>query len=388
VTTRFLLNDKGGTTKPQQKQNNPSLLKLFLILLKIKKMKKTSSILALILFLFSTGLAQSCATTTKNKVQSNVAVVTVSAKNMPTETVETMPTKPQEKTIETISTTVVDKPVIAVADTTKVVQKVEVEIIKATTQPVVTEASPVTNAPKTVSSSTTTQVVDNKPVTAEKPKPKPAKMLGFDHSVWNDLLKKHVSATGKVNYKGFKTDLDILDTYMRSLNENAPTENASKEERLAYWINAYNAVTVRLIVGNYPITSITKLDGGKPWDVKRYSNGSKKISLNDIENNILRPMGDARIHFALNCAAKSCPPLLNEAFTGENVLRLLEQRTKQFINSSRTVVEKDGIKVSKVFEWYAKDFGNVVDFVNKYAKVKASKTAKVSYLEYDWSLND
>jgi hypothetical protein len=351
-------------------------------------MKKMSSSLLLILFLCSTGSAQSCAKTTQNKAQSSVAVVTVSAKNIPTEMGQAMPTKTQEKPVETMPTVVVEKPVVKVMDTTKMTEQKVIEVTTAATPPVMTEASPMMNVPKTVSSTTETQVVDNKPITVEKPSPKQAKMLGFDHSVWNDLLKKHVSATGKVNYKGFKTDLETLDSYMRSLNENAPTESSSKEERLAYWINAYNAVTVRLIVGNYPLTSITKLDGGKPWDVKRYSNGSKKISLNDIENNILRPIGDARIHFALNCAAKSCPPLLNEAFTGDNVLKLLEQRTKQFINSSRTVVEKDEIKVSKIFEWYAKDFGNVADFVNKYAKVKAAKTAKVSYLEYDWGLNE
>jgi Protein of unknown function, DUF547 len=351
-------------------------------------MKKTSSILALIVFLFGTVSAQSCAKTTKNKAQSSVAVVTVSAKNMPTESAEAMPTKPQEKTMETVPTKVAEKPVSDVVDIVKIPKQTEIETVKEAIHPVMTDASPMMDVPKTITPAPETQVVDNKPITVEKPSPKKTKMLGFDHSVWNDLLKKHVSATGKVNYKGFKADLEILDAYMRSLNENAPTENASKDERLAYWINAYNAVTVRLIVGNYPLTSITKLDGGKPWDVKRYSNGSKKMSLNDIENNILRPMGDARIHFALNCAAKSCPPLLNEAFTGENVQKLLEQRTKQFINSSRTVVEKDGIKVSKVFEWYAKDFGNVVEFVNKYAKVKAAKTAKVTYLDYDWSLNE
>ena len=234
---------------------------------------------------------------------------------------------------------------------------------------------PIQNAPQTV---------DNKPVTPSKP----TKMLAFDHSAWNDLLKKHVSATGKVNYKTFKADLELLDAYMRSLNEGAPTEAASKEDRLAYWINAYNAVTVRLIITNYPVSSITKLDGGKTWDVKRYTNGSKKLSLNDIENTILRPMGDARIHFALNCAAKSCPPLLNEAFTSENVNKLLEQRTRQFINSTRTVIEKDEVKVSKIFDWYGKDFGNVVDFVNKYAKTKAAKTSKVTFVDYDWSLND
>ena len=354
-------------------------------------MKKTTSFFSIALFLFATVSAQSCAKTTKNKAQSTVAVVTVSAKNVPAESAHAVPTKAQDKPIETMPTTVVEKPVVAVVpvvETTKATEQTAIEPVKEAIQPVMTDASPMMNVPKTVSPAPQTQVVDNKPIMAEKPTTKPSKMLGFDHSVWNDLLKKHVTATGKVNYKGFKTDLELLDTYMRSLNENAPTESASKEERLAYWINAYNAVTVRLIVGNYPLTSITKLDGGKPWDVKRYSNGSKKMSLNDIENNILRPMGDARIHFALNCAAKSCPPLLNEAFTGDNVLKLLEQRTKQFINSSRTVVEKEGIKVSKIFEWYAKDFGNVVEFVNKYAKVKAAKTAKITYLDYDWGLNE
>jgi Protein of unknown function, DUF547 len=275
-------------------------------------MKKITSFFSIITFLFGTVSAQSCATATKNKVQSNVAVVTVSPKNVPAETAEAMPTKPQDKPLETMSTTVVEKPVVATVDTMKVIEQTAFVPVKATTPPVMTDASPMMDVPKQVNPTPQTQVVDNKPITVEKPKSKPVKMLGFDHSVWDNLLKKHVSATGKVNYKGFKTDLELLDAYMRSLNENAPTENASKEERLAYWINAYNAVTVRLIVGNYPLTSITKLDGGKPWDVKRYSNGSKKISLNDIENNILRPMGDARIHFALNCAAKSCPPLLNE----------------------------------------------------------------------------
>jgi Protein of unknown function, DUF547 len=350
-------------------------------------MKKIAFNIALIALFIASITTQSCAKTTKNKAQNSVVVATPSVEKMPkmedkksVEIVAEKPVKSVEKMAESPVVAVVDKPVIAVVDTPKMEKKPE--IIAETTSPksVIVE-TPVIN-------STPTQVIDNKVVVVEKSMEKPVKKPESDHSVWNDLLKKHVSATGKVSYKGFKGDLEILDSYMRSLNENAPSESATKEERLAYWINAYNAVTIRLIVVNYPLSSITKLDGGKPWDVKRYSNGGKKMSLNDIENNILRPMGDARIHFALNCAAKSCPPILNEAFTAENVNKLLESRTKQFINSSRTVIEKDAIKVSKVFEWYAKDFGNIVDFVNKYAKVKAAKTAKVTYIDYDWSLND
>jgi hypothetical protein len=347
-------------------------------------MKKIPFIIALIAFLITSISAQSCAKTIKNKAQNSVAIVTPTVDKMPKiddkKSVEITNEKPVEKMVETPVITVVDKPVIAKIDAQKIEKKPEIIAEVVNTKSVIIDTL--------VKNSKTTQVIENKVVIVEKPMEKLVKISGSDHSVWNDLLKKHVSATGKVNYKGFKTDLELLDSYMRSLNENAPSENATKEERLAYWINAYNAVTIRLIIANYPLTSITKLDAGKPWDVKRYSNGGKKISLNDIENNILRPMGDARIHFALNCAAKSCPPLLNEAFTAENVNKLLEQRTKQFINSSRTVIEKDEIKVSKIFDWYGKDFGNVVDFVNKYAKTKASKTAKVTYLDYDWNLND
>jgi hypothetical protein len=347
-------------------------------------MKKTSFALALFALLFTTLSAESCSKTTLPKGQTVIAIASPPAEKMPEKSeVKTVETT-VEKTAEKSTPIVADKPEIAKMDTAKTTAAPTTMVETIGTKSVATDTA-LKQMPTTV---TTTQVIDNTPVTTEKPIVQVVKKADFDHSTWNDLLKKHVSSTGKVDYKGFKRDIDILDTYMRSLNEGAPAETASKEERLSYWINAYNAVTVRLIVNNYPISSITKLDAGKPWDVKRYSNGGKKMSLNDIENNILRPMGDARIHFALNCAAKSCPPLLNEAFTADNVNKLLEQRTRQFVNSSRTVIEKDAVKVSKVFDWYGKDFGNVVDFVNKYAKVKAAKTAKVTFADYDWSLND
>ena len=358
-------------------------------------MKKTPFLLAFMALWFGSIIAQSCSKTAVPKTQNAPISVVKSVENTPKTANKTADKMAETKSGEMADVAIVDKPVLAEKSAEKSVEK-SVEMMETKpqntveTMPKMTDAMPVI-VPKSTETATQTpvqnapQVIDNKAVVVAKP----LKSAAFDHSAWNDLLKKHVSATGKVNYKGFKADLELLDAYMRSLNEGAPTENASKEERLAYWINAYNAVTVRLIVSNYPLSSITKLDGGKPWDVKRYSNGGKKLSLNDIENNILRPMGDARIHFALNCAAKSCPPLLNEAFTADNVNKLLEQRTRQFINSAtRTVIEKDDIKVSKIFDWYAKDFGNVVDFVNKYAKTKAAKTAKVTFLAYDWNLND
>ena len=115
------------------------------------------------------------------------------------------------------------------------------------------------------------------------------------HDAFNTLLKKYVSTDGKVNYKSFKSDKAALDSYINMLSDNAPQDSWSKSNKMVYWINAYNASTIKLILQNYPLSKITDLDGGKTWDVKRLSFGGKKLSLNDIENNILRPMGDA--HF-------------------------------------------------------------------------------------------
>ena len=109
------------------------------------------------------------------------------------------------------------------------------------------------------------------------------------HTAFDTLLKKHVSTTGKVNYKNLKQDKAALEVYIKTLSDNVPADSWSKNDKFAYWINAYNALTLKTIVDNYPLSSITKLDGGKTWDVKRYKLGEKTYSLNDIENNILRP---------------------------------------------------------------------------------------------------
>jgi hypothetical protein len=207
-------------------------------------------------------------------------------------------------------------------------------------------------------------------------------------TTFNDLLQKHVSATGKVNYKELKTNKTQLEEVIKTFQDSPPQESWSKNEKLAYWMNVYNVFTLKLIVDNYPISSIMKLDNGKPWDVKRIEIDGKKYSLNDIENVILRPkFKDARIHFGINCAAKSCPPLHNEAFTAENVQTLLTQRTRKFIRSSANNLSENSAEISKIFEWYAADFGDIVAFLNKYATVKISPSAKVTYSEYSWDLN-
>ena len=210
----------------------------------------------------------------------------------------------------------------------------------------------------------------------------------FSHDVFDNLLKKYVSASGEVDYKGLKKDEATLDNYLKTLAAKIPDKTWSKDASLVYWINAYNAFTIKLMLKNYPLKSITDLDAGKPWDVAWIELGGKKYSLNNIENDIIRPQyKEPRIHFAVNCAAKSCPPMNNAAFTEANLNELLESRAKNFINSSANDISAASIKISKIFDWYKDDFGNVINFLNKYSNTKINSGAKIEYKNYDWSLN-
>ncbi|WP_246144319.1 DUF547 domain-containing protein [Neolewinella aurantiaca] len=215
---------------------------------------------------------------------------------------------------------------------------------------------------------------------------KPAKP---DHAAFNSLLGKYVNAAGNVNYGGLKNDEAKLDTYLAELSENAPQSDWSRSESMAFWINAYNANTLKLILKNYPVKSITDLHGGKPWDVKWINIGGKTYSLNNIEHDIIRPRyKDARIHFAVNCAAASCPPLPNKAFTAANLNSLLESRTKSFIrNGAYNTITADKVMVSKIFDWYGEDFGDLKNYLNKYATTEIPAGTDIEFKEYDWALN-
>jgi hypothetical protein len=211
-----------------------------------------------------------------------------------------------------------------------------------------------------------------------------------DHSRWNALLQKYVTVAGEVNYKGFRTEKAKLQTYLDELASHPVEAGWPTEEKLAYWINAYNAFTIKLIVDNYPVRSITDLHQGKPWDVKWIKLGNKTYSLNQIENEIIRPQfKEPRIHFAVNCAAKSCPPLLNEAYTADKLDGQLEKQSKAFINNSAyNRIQAKSVQVSKIFEWYADDFGQLIAFLNKYSETRIQSNAKVGFEEYDWALNE
>jgi hypothetical protein len=210
-----------------------------------------------------------------------------------------------------------------------------------------------------------------------------------DHQLFNQLLNSYVDDKGKVDYAGIKNDLVKLDEYINVLRQNHPEAGWSRSQKLAYWINAYNAFTIKLILDHFPISSITRIETGKPWDKEWIKLGTKTYSLNQIENDIIRPQfNDPRIHFAVNCAAKSCPPLANEAFTEVNLDQLLERQTKSFINDQNyNSISQNNAKISKIFEWYSADFGDLITFINKYSKVPLNSSAKIEFQEYNWDLN-
>lgn len=212
----------------------------------------------------------------------------------------------------------------------------------------------------------------------------------FDHSIWNELLQKHVTENGNVNYKGFKNDYSILKSYLTSLSEKIPDDTWSKEDTLAYWINAYNAFTVKLIVDRYPIKSIKDIES--PWDFRFIKLNKKWFTLNDIEHKILRKMNDPRIHFGIVCASFSCPKLQNEAFVAATINAQLDDATKEFLaDPTRNNLSENSMQLSKIFKWFSKDFkkeGSLIDFLNKYSEITISQNAKKSFKEYIWDLNE
>ena len=220
------------------------------------------------------------------------------------------------------------------------------------------------------------------------------------HNQWDKLLKKNVNASGMVNYKNFQKDKTELDSYLKILNENPPQSSWSENEQKAYWINAYNAFTVSLILQHYPVKSIKDIGPAiqipfvnTPWDIKFFKIGNSKYDLNNIEHKMLRKkFNDPRIHFAIVCASMSCARLSRDAYTGDKLEAQLEAAGKDFLNDkAKNNIRTDKADLSKYFTWYQGDFtkkGSLVDFINKYSQTKINANTKISYLDYNWSLNE
>jgi len=201
------------------------------------------------------------------------------------------------------------------------------------------------------------------------------------------FLKKYVSAGGNVNYSSITANKSELEAIISEFNQTSASSSWSKNQKLAFWINAYNIFTIKLIVDNYPTSSITKITA-KPWDKKFANIGGTTYTLNNIETDIIRKkFNEPRIHFALNCASKSCPILLNKAYTSSNLNSLLTSQTKKFLNdTSKNTFSKKEANISKIFDWYKEDFGDVWDFIQKYHPLDYTPK-NTAYMEYSWDLN-
>ncbi|WP_411028918.1 DUF547 domain-containing protein [Spongiimicrobium sp. 3-5] len=204
------------------------------------------------------------------------------------------------------------------------------------------------------------------------------------------FFSKYVK-NGKVNYKGLKENATDLNELLVLAKGISVSKSKSKEYQ-AFWINGYNLSVIEGIVANYPIKS--PLDKAGFFDKIKYDIGGEKITLNDIENKLLRGNfpDEARFHFVLVCAGLGCPPIISEAYLPTTLEAQLERQTRLALNDNSFIqVAKNKVKLSQIFEWYKGDFikggNNLVDFVNQYRTEKLPKGTKVSYYPYDWTLN-
>jgi hypothetical protein len=237
----------------------------------------------------------------------------------------------------------------------------------------------------------------------------PASQVHVDPAPWDRFLKKYVvtnhpSGINRLRYAAVTPeDRKRLGDYIQQLQRVEVTK-LDRSEQKAYWINLYNALTVNVVLDHYPVKSIRDIDISPgfftrgPWGAKLLSIQGQKVSLNDIEHRILRPLWkDNRVHYAVNCASLGCPNLQAEAYTPENVETLLEKGAREYVNHPRGVrFAGDRLYLSSIYDWFQPDFGgseeSVVRHLRKYAapglaeKLKGFK-GNISY-EYDWRINE
>lgn len=232
-------------------------------------------------------------------------------------------------------------------------------------------------------------------------------MDDIDHSLLDELLSKYVDQDGLVSYSAWKasaTDREALRRYFDELSRADRDKPARREARLAFWINAYNAVTLEGILRVYPTTSIrnhtSKLGGYNIWQHLQLRVGDSSYSLEQMEHEILRPMGEPRIHFAIVCASIGCPRLQNRAYTASDLEQQLDDNSRDFFSRSRNAhidVAANTVYLSSILSWFGEDFGRTeqdrLQYLLPYlpdeitALIRQPKV-KVDYLVYNWDLND
>jgi uncharacterized protein DUF547 len=236
----------------------------------------------------------------------------------------------------------------------------------------------------------------------------PANRQKIDHGAWDRFLKQYVvaphpSGINRVRYQAVTPeDLKGLKSYVQAMQRVA-ISNYSRAEQKAYWINVYNAATVDLVVSRLPLKSIRDINispgllARGPWGAKLFSVEGERLSLDDIEHRILRPIWkDNRVHYALNCASLGCPHLQPGAYTADNLETFLERGANEFINHPRGVaIQKGRLQVSSLYVWFQEDFGgNAEDLMEHWqnfanpvlADALEKYTGSLAH-DYDWRLN-
>jgi len=229
-----------------------------------------------------------------------------------------------------------------------------------------------------------------------------------NHDAWASFLDKYlVQSDDGINRVRYETVTDAdrknLVSYLENLQD-VPITNCSRPVQMAYWLNLYNALTVRVILDHYPVDSIRDIDispgwfSDGPWGKELVTVEDKKLSLNDIEHRILRPIWkDPRIHYAVNCASLSCPNLLAEPFRADTLEKMLNKAARGYVNHPRGVrIRDDRLIVSSIYSWYQSDFGDsereVIEHLMVYAdddlKKKLRSMNEIYDYRYDWGLND
>ena len=218
------------------------------------------------------------------------------------------------------------------------------------------------------------------------------------HQLWDTLLQDHVTEAGWVDYEGLRKDTVRLNRYLDLLRRHHPNDRHwRREEQLAYWINAYNAFTVQLILQHYPVESIKDIKRGIPfvnsvWDLKFIRIEERTYDLNNIEHGILRArFEEPRIHFAVNCASVSCPALRNRAYTAEELDAQLDRAARAFLRDPlRNRIRPPGrAELSRIFSWYRGDFRpDLITYLNSFLETPLAEHAEIRFMDYDWRLNE
>ena len=239
---------------------------------------------------------------------------------------------------------------------------------------------------------------------------------GFDHSSWDHVLKEFVNDQGRVDYAALKASPAELDRYVTQLAAQSPISNPeefpTRQSQLAYWINAYNALVMKGVIDHWPVESVRKI-GGLPYSFfwrKKFVVGERKYTLDAIEGIMRKNLAEPRVHFALVCAANSCPRLERQAYTPENTDRLLEEAARFYINEPRNLridPERNQVTVARIFSFYHEDFENYVreknltgigqpllDYIRVHANeenrraLDALNRPRLEHFDYDWGIND